>query len=178
MSSVGEEIVKAVRQKGQKYVRTKSEKGGIQDQMNCVYAFMEGYMSESDESDSISSIVCDDKKLCVTPAKARRKAQTYQYLTGKAQWQISAIEMHSKLWKLSLVQIFQLGEFLYCYCPQFTGSPEDYTRLKLIGKRTANSGKGPMAALNLAKIEHANDLIEQARKYLEEAGQTLEVTIK
>jgi hypothetical protein len=86
MTNVGEEIVKAVRKGGRgRYERAKSEKGGIQDQLNCVYAFMQGFMDVMpDESNSSSKY--EDDKICVTPAKIRKKAQVYQYRTGKTQW--------------------------------------------------------------------------------------------
>lgn len=179
MQNVGEEILKAVKKNGRgKYERAKSEKGGLQDQLNCVYAFMEGYMSNSDESDSASSNKYDDDKLCITPAKTRKKAQVYQYRAGKAQWQLSAIEAHAKIWKLTYVQIFQLGEFLYCYCPQFEGTEDDFIRLKTMGARTANRGKGPMEVLTMAKFDKNMEELEELKKKFAAIGHDLTFDIK
>ena len=178
MPNVGEEIMKAVKKQGRgKYERAKSEKGGIQDQLNCVYAFMEGYLANvSQDSDSTDKY--DDDKLCVTPAKARKKAQVYQYRSGKAQWQISAIEMHAKIWKLSYPQIFQLGEFLYCYCPAFSGNDSDFRRLETLGRRVANRGKGPMEVLTMAKFDKNMDELEELKKKFAELGHELVFDIK
>jgi hypothetical protein len=178
MPNVGEEIIKAVKKQGRgKYERAKSEKGGIQDQLNCVYSFMEGYMSQADESDSGDNKYEDDK-ICVTPAKTRKKAQVYQYRTGKAQWQLSAIEAQAKIWNLTYVQIFQLGEFLYCYCPQFEGSEEDFRRLRTIGVRTANRGKGPMEVLTMAKFDKNVEALEELKRQFAAIGHDLTFTIK
>lgn len=178
MPNVGEEILKAVKKQGRgKYERAKSEKGGLQDQLNCVYAFMEGYMSNSEESDSSSSKY-EDGKLCVTGAKARKRSQVYQYRYGKAQWQLSAIEAHAKIWKLTYVQIFQLGEFLYCYCPQFEGTEDDFLRLRTMGGRTANRGKGPMEVLTMAKFDKNMEELEELKKKFAAIGHDLTFDIK
>lgn len=178
MANVGEEIVKAVRKGGRgKYERAKSEKGGIQDQLNCVYSFMVGYMDNAPD-DSSSTSKYDDDKLCVTPAKERKKAQVYQYRTGKAQWQISAIEMHSKIWKLSYPQIFHLGEFLYCYCPAFEGTEDDFKRLETLGRRVANRGVGPMEVINMAKYDKHMEALEELQKQFAELGHELKFEIK
>ena len=178
MTNVGEEIVKAVRKNGRgKYERAKSEKGGIQDQLNCIHAFMEGYLDNtSDESNSQSKY--EDDKLCVTPAKYRKHAQVYQYRTGKAQWQISAIEMYSKIWKLTYPQVFQLGEFLYCYCPGFEGSENDYNRLNTLGRRVANRGVGPMEVITMAKYDRHMEALEELQKQFAELGHELKFEIK
>ena len=178
MPNVGEEIVKAVRKAGRgKYERAKSEKGGIQDQLNCVYSFMEGYLGiMPDESNSASRY--EDDKLCVTPAKARKKAQVYQYRTGRTQWQISAIEMHAKIWKLSYPQIFQLGEFLYCYCPAFEGSENDFKRLETLGRRVANRGVHPLEVITMAKYDKHIEALEELQKQFAELGHELKFEIK
>lgn len=175
MTNVGKEVASAISKAGRgKYTRTKSEKGGIQDQMNCVYAFMEGYMKESDESEATTSL--DDGKICITDFETRKKAQVYQYRTGKTQWQIGAIELHAKMWHLSLVEIFTLGEFLYCYCPSFSGSPTDWTRLKNFGKRVQELGLNPMKAMDIAKLQHIQEKAEELRKMAAEIG--VEIQIK
>ena len=175
-TNMAEAINTALKKEGRgKYERLKSEAGGLHDQMNCVYAYMKGYLSEVDSSSSESNT---DGKICITNFKARETAKIYQYQTSKTQWQLYSIEQCAKKWGLTYVQIFTLGEFLYSYCPSYAGVSADYVRLENIGKKISNQGAPPMAALNMAKIEKANELLEQARKYLEEAGQTLEIKIK
>lgn len=175
-TNMGEAINNAIKKEGRgKYERLKSEAGGIHDQMNCVFSYMKGYLSEIDDSSSESDT---DGKLCITDFKTREASKIHQYQIGKTQWQLYSIEQCAKKWGLTYVQIFTLGEFLYSYCPSYTGVAADYIRLENIGKKIGSQGAPPMAALNMAKIEKANELLEQARKYLEEAGQTLEVKIK
>lgn len=176
-TNMEEAINKAIKKSARgKYERLKSEPGGLHDQMNCVYAYMKGYMSEIDESTSSDSVT--DGKLCVTDFKTREAVKVRLYQIDKTQWQLYAIEQCAKKWGLTYVQIFTLGEFLYSYCPSYSGCKSDYIRLENMGRKIGSQGAPPMAALNLAKIEKANELLDQARKYLEEAGQTLEVTIK
>lgn len=177
MTNVGTEIVKELKKTNRgKYTRTKSEKGGLQDQMNCVYAFMEGYLKEADTSSS--AVEPDDKKLCVTPFKSRNKSKIAQYRKGTAQWQIGSIEIQAKLWGLTCLQIFTLGEFLYCYCPGFTGSDDDFKRLAVFGRRVGLSGKGPMEALVMAKFDKIIAVLEEQVKIVEGMGHTLTYTLK
>lgn len=176
MTNVGEEIKAAVKKGSRgKYVRAKSEKGGIQDQMNCLVAFMEGFRKEAVEDSS--SVDLDDGKLCVTDFESRKKSQVYQYRSGKVQWQISAIELHSKIWKLTLVQMFTLGEYLYCYCPGFTGSSDDYIRLTQLGRRVGLRSNDPMEALTMAKYDKAMEVVEQAKQMLEALGHAVKFEI-
>lgn len=177
MTTVGEDITKELKKTTRgKYARTKSERGGLQDQMNCVYAFMEGYMKEADVSSSV--VEQDDNKLCVTPFKTRNKSKIAQYRKGSVQWQIGSIETQAKIWGLTCLQIFTLGEFLYCYCPGFTGSDEDFRRLTVFGRRVGLSCKGPMEALVMAKFDKIIAVLEEQVKLVEAMGHTLTYTIK
>lgn len=178
MTNVGTEIAKELKKNGRgRYERMKSEPGGIQDQMNCMWHFMQGYLSVNEESDS-SSAVYDDGKLCVTEYKIRVQQKINTYLNGSAQWQIHSIEECAKKWKMTLVELFRISEYVYAYCPSYSGTKEDYKRMFNLGVQTADFGNTPMAVLEMGKLKKVNELKAQIEEICATLGKTVELKLK
>lgn len=178
MTNVGTEIAKELKKTGRgRYERMKSEAGGIHDQMNCMWHFMQGYLSVNEDSDS-SSVEQDDGKLCVTDYKTRVYQKINTYINGSAQWQIYSIEDCAKKWKMSIVDLFRISEYVYAYCPSYSGSKEDYKRMFNLGVQTADFGSTPMAVLEMGKLKKVNELKAQIEEICASLGKAVEIKLK
>ena len=177
MTNVGKEINEAIKKTGRgRYERMKSEPGGIQDQMNCMWHFMQGYLSVNENSDS--SLEQDDGKLCITAYKTRVQQKVNTYLNGSAQWQIHSIEECAKKWKMTLVELFRISEYVYAYCPSYTGTKDDFKRMFNLGVQTADFGSTPMAVLEMGKLKKVNELKAQIEEICATIGKTVELKLK
>lgn len=138
-----------------KYVHRQSTPGGIHDQMNCINAFMVGYGFVLDVAD---------------PEQKKTKDIRYQYATNRTQWQIGQIELACQQWGLSVVDALKLAEYLYCYCPSYSGSNEDYERLRRLGSGVKALGVHPTKAPDLGDIEDIRERAIELQKLAEDRG--------
>ena len=152
------------------HVFDKSRRGGIQDQMNCLEAFMRGYGIKPQESDTGIDTTQDEQH------PRRESYLVYRYTSGAAQWRIAQIEKAADRYCLELPDMFKLGRFLYEYCPSYTGSKDDYDRLKHLGRRVKDMGMEPMKAMEMAALQDFHDKTEELKMLAQRLGIKVEIT--
>lgn len=142
------------------YEKRVSQRGRIQDQMNCLVAYMEGYGYKLKGSD-------EDQK--------RVRDLRYMYRYNHVQWQIGQIECLSDQIGLNLVEMFQLGEFLFNYCPSFKSTQQDYDRLRRLGASVRAMGLDATRAQDVGKIQDIQEQLDSIKAQAERLGLDLKV---
>ena len=144
------------------YEKRMSKKGGIQDQMNCLLAYMEGYGYRLDGTD---------------PSQEKVRSIRYNYRYNNTQWQIGQIEYLSDQIGMSYTDMFQLSEYLYCYCPSFNSTSQDYDRLRRLGASVKAMGLDATRAQDIGKLQLIQDQLDALKDQVKGMGLELKVEL-